>query len=124
MALPKKAKKRIAKLNGENKMLKSMCPQSRLRRLLGDTIEGGASYAGSRGYTALMKRGAPDFPLDGLAGVLLRLPGSMRWLGPVSDVAREIGGGLFGGSLGRMGAFHSLGVTRADDGTFTIAPPE
>lgn len=100
-------------------------PQTRLRRFIGDGSAMAAAYGGGRAYVALQERGAPEFPLDGALGIVARFLGTMGWLGPVSDPAREVGGGLADGAMGRVAAFHQLGIKRdAGSGRFVIQEKE
>lgn len=101
-----------------------MNPQTRLRRFIGDTVGLSTAYGGSRGYTTLVRKGmVPEFPVDGMLGVVARLVGSMRWAGAASDVMREVGGGLVDGAAGRLGAFHALGLKKNEAGEFVLEPP-
>lgn len=98
-----------------------MAPQTRLRRFVADTGQAATSYGVSRLYTSGMKQGmVPEFPVDGAVGIVGALLGSLRVLGPVSDVVRELSAGMRDGALGRMGAFHALGIRRTEEGQFTI----
>ena len=124
MASPKKLRKALTAARAQNRALRACNPQTRLRRFIGDSVQNGTAYASSRGYTSLMRKGlAPDFPVDGVAGILAQLAGSLRVLGPISDVARELGGGAAGGAMGRLAAFHALGVKKNAAGEFILEPP-
>ena len=87
--------------------------QTGLRRSVGNVIQNGTAYGGTRTVYEMMKMGMwtkGGFPMDMLITMPLQFLGDMRWLGAASDIVREFTGGHTGGRLGGMAAQHTFGI--------------